>query len=100
MTGPLRRVAVYGGDLRRLVRALTDLADVALFGSTGQTGQGELRRLLAALRAGAVREVCVIVRWAGHGEVDAIRRLCRRLRVPCRDFLSIGAVRRCLSCDS
>ena len=100
VTGPLRRVAVYGGDLRRLARALAGLADVALFGSTGQTGQGELRRLLAALRAGAVREVCVIVRWAGHGEVDAIRRLCRTLRVPCRDFPSIGAVRRWLSCDS
>lgn len=91
------RVAVFGGDLHRLTRALAGLADLELFGSTGQTGQGELRRMLAALRAGAVREVCLVVRWAGHGEIDAIRRLCRTLGVGCRSFRSIGAVRRWLS---
>lgn len=88
------RVAVFGGDLRKLSRALADLDHVELFGSTGQTGQGELRRMSAALRAGAVQQVCVVIRWAGHGEVDAIRRLCRVLGIACRSVHSFGAVRR------
>lgn len=91
-----RRVAVFGGDLKKLARDLAGLTDVALFGSTGQTGQGELRRMLAALRGGAVVEVYLVIRWAGHGEIDAIRRLCRALGVVCRTFHSIGAVRRSL----
>ena len=90
------RVAVFGGDLRKLSRALADLDHVELFGSTGQTGQGELRRMSAALRAGAVQQVCVVIRWAGHGEVDVIRRLCRVLGVACLSFRSFGAVRRWL----
>jgi hypothetical protein len=49
------RVAVFGGDLRKLARDLAGLTDLELFGSTGQTGQGELRRMLAPLRAGAVQ---------------------------------------------
>lgn len=90
------RVAVFGGDLQKLARDLAEAADVELFGSTGQTGQGELRRMLAALRGGAVVEVCLVIRWAGHGEIHAIRRLCRVLGVVCRTFHSIGAVRRWL----
>jgi hypothetical protein len=90
------RVAVFGGDLQKLARDLAGLADVELFGSTGQTGQGELRRVRAALRGGGVVEVCLVIRWAGHGEIDAIRRLCRALGVVCRTFHSIGAVRRWL----
>jgi hypothetical protein len=42
------RVAVFGGDLRKLARDLADLGDLELFGSTGQTGQGELRRMSAS----------------------------------------------------
>lgn len=97
MTAARPRVAVFGGDLHRLARGLSGLADLELFGSTGQTGQGELRRVLAALRAGTIREVCLVVRWAGHGEIDAIRRLCRTLGVGYHCFRSIGAVRRWLS---
>lgn len=96
MVSRARRVAVFGGDLQKLARDLVEVADLELFGSTGQTGQGELRRMLAALRGGAVVEVCLVIRWAGHGEIDAIRRLCRVLGVVCRTFHSIGAVRRWL----
>ncbi len=88
------RVAVFGGDLSKLSRALADLDHVELFGSTGQTGQGELRRMTAALRAGAVQQVCLVIRWAGHGEIDVIRRLCRALGITCRCVHSFGAVRR------
>ena len=94
------RVAVFGGDLRKLTRALADLDHVELFGSTGQTGQGELRRISAALRGGAVRQVCVVIRWAGHGEVDVIRKRCRALGIACQSFHSFGAVRRWLSAPS
>ena len=90
------RTAVFGGDLRKLARDLAGLEDLELFGSTRQTGQGELRRVSAALRAGAVQQVCLVIRWAGHGEIDAIRKLCRALGVACRSFHSIGAVRRWL----
>lgn len=95
----LRRIAVYGGDLAHLAHGLADLAGVTLFGSSGQAGQGELRRLHAALRAGTIAEVCLVVRWAGHGETIKIRRLCRSLGVPCRIFNSIGAVVRALRGD-
>lgn len=94
------RIAVFGGDLRKLARDLADLQNLELFGSTGQTGQGELRRMLASLRAGALQHVCLVIRWAGHGEIDAIRRLCRALGVTCHCFHSFGAVRRWLKGDS
>ena len=94
------RVLVFGGDNRKLARDLAGLDHLELFGSTGQTGQGELRRVSAALRAGAVQQVCLVIRWAGHGEIDKIRKLCRALGVACRSFHSIGAVRRWLRGDS
>jgi hypothetical protein len=40
-----------------------------------------------------------VIRWAGHGEVDAIRKLCRALGVTCHSFHSFGAVRRWLRGD-
>lgn len=94
------RIAVFGGNIRKLTRDLAGLPNLELFGSTGQTGQGELRRMLASLRAGALQQVCLVIRWAGHGEIDAIRRLCRALGVTCHCFRSFGAVRRWLKGDS
>ncbi len=70
------RFVVFVGDIRKLARDLAGLEDLELFGSTGQTGRGELRCVSAALRAGAVQQVCFVIRWAGHGEIDAIRKLC------------------------
>jgi hypothetical protein len=97
---PGRPWGEFGGDLRKLARDLADFHDLELFGSTGQTGQGELRRMSAALRAGALQQVCLVIRWAGHGEIDAIRRLCRTLGITCHSFRSFGAVRRWLKGDS
>ena len=90
------RIAVFGGDIRKLTRDLAGLQNLELFGSTGQTGQGELRRMLASLRAGALQHVCLVIRWAGHREVRVFCRVCSTLGVPCHDFRSIGAVLRAL----
>lgn len=91
-----RRVAVFGGDRQRSARELGGLEHVELFGSSGQTGQGELRRLVAAIRAGRIARVYLVLRWAGHSEVRAIRRLCRERGIRCEVFRSFGAVRRAL----
>ncbi len=91
-----RRTAVFGGDLHKSARDLAGRDDVELFGSSGHTGQGELRRFSASLRAGMIDRVCLVLRWAGHSEVEAIRALCRAHGVVCELFRSVGAVRRAL----
>lgn len=91
-----RRIAVFGGDRQRSALELGELDHVELFGSSRQTGQGELRRLGAAIRAGRIVRVCLVLRWAGHSEVRAIRRLCRERGIGCEAFRSFGAVRRAL----
>ncbi|WP_434419674.1 hypothetical protein [Nannocystis pusilla] len=92
-----RRFAVVGGDIQKARIGLGTRDDVTLFGSSGQTGQGELRRLATALRAGKVERVFVVLRWVGHGEVAAIRALCRTLGIACVALRSFGAVRRALA---
>lgn len=97
MVNRRRRVAVFGGDLRRSARVLADREDVELFGSPGQTGRGEMRRICDALRAGLVERVYLVVRWAGHKDIEVIRAQCKALGVPCEICRSFGAVRRALS---
>ena len=91
-----RRSAVFGGDLHKSTRDLAERDDVEFFGSSGHSGQGELRRLSASIRAGMIDRVCIVLRWAGHSEVEAIRALCKAHNIPCKLFRSIGAVRRAL----
>lgn len=91
-----RRVAVFGGDLRRSARVFTERDDLELFGSSGQTGQGEMRRLSAALRAGRVDRVYLVIRWAGHKDIETIRALCKALGISCESYHSFGAVRRAI----
>lgn len=91
-----RRTAVFGGDLHKSARELTERDDVELFGSIGNTGQGELRRLSASIRGGMIERVCLVLRWAGHSEVEVIRALCKAHGVVCELFRSVGAVRRAL----
>lgn len=62
-----RRTAVFGGDLHKSARDLAERDDVELFGSSGHTGQGELRRLSASLRAGMIDRVCLVLRWSSRG---------------------------------
>lgn len=45
-------------------------------------GNGELRRLLSALRAGAIDLVVILARWNGHSATARVRRLCRSRGVP------------------
>ncbi len=76
-----QRTAVFGGDVRQRAR-WADLDDAEFFMSTRYGGNGEVRRLTAALRGGRIRRVLLLTRWNGHSAVNAIRALCRDLGVP------------------
>ncbi len=74
------RVAVYGGDGRQVER--WGMENVVFFPSSRSGGNGPLRRLEAALRAGGIALVVILWRWNGHPETTKVRRLCRQLGVP------------------
>ena len=75
-----RRIAVFGGDARQLHRGARYGA-ARFFQSPRSGGNGELRRLVAALRAGSIDCVVVLTRWNGHSATGKLRRICRRYGV-------------------
>ena len=48
------------------------------FGSGKDTGQGDIRRLEACIRAGSIDEVYMITRWNGHVTTQTVRELCKK----------------------
>ncbi len=71
------RVAILGGDGRQADR-WTGLGKVVHFQARGDGGNGELRRLLAALRSGRIALVVILSRWNGHSATTAVRKLCKK----------------------
>lgn len=76
------RVAIIGGDGRHGRVAWPPTVDVRVYGSAASAGDGELRRLVAAIRAREVVLVVVLARWMGHSATSSLRRTCRRGQVP------------------
>lgn len=74
------RVAIYGGDGRQV--ELWGAENVVFFQPSRFGGNGSLRRLEAALRAGRIALVVILWKWNGHPGTTKVRRLCRRLGVP------------------
>ena len=73
------RVALVGGDGRQARR--WDGA-VVQFRAPRDGGNGELRRVLSALRSGRYGRVIILAQWNAHSATVAIRRLCRQLGIP------------------
>ena len=67
-----RRVAIFGASRRG------DPTDGRVFRSRGDGGNGELQRLLMAIRAGTLEEVVIDHRFNGHAGVRAVVAACRR----------------------
>lgn len=74
------RVAVFGGDGRALPTGTAE--DARVFQSPRDGGNGELRRLEAALRGGGFARVVIVTRWNAHSATTKVRALCRRLGIP------------------
>lgn len=90
-----RVVALVGGIAERLDEGGEDgKAEVRVFGSVQEGGDGELRRLLASLRGGRVDEVWILTCWIGHSQSGAITRACKKLGIPVRRFGGRGQARR------
>lgn len=75
------RVAVLGGDARQQGR-WCELGTPTYFQARRFGGNGELRRLESALRAGTFDHVVILARWNGHSATTKVRRLCRSRGVP------------------
>ena len=76
-----RRVAIFGGDARQQDR-WNELGTPSFFQARRFGGNGELRRLESALRAGGFDHVVILARWNGHSATTKVRRLCKRRGVP------------------
>ncbi len=74
------RIAILGGDHRQARRAPAG-ADVRYFQARRDGGNGELRRLLAALAAGSIDTVVILARWNAHCVTGRVRAVCKRLGV-------------------
>lgn len=75
------RIAILGGDARQSERWRGE--GIAVFFQAPRFGgNGEARRLEAAIRSGSIDRVVILARWNGHSSTQAVRRLCRRLGIP------------------
>ncbi len=74
------RVAILGGDGRQ-ARKVPAGADVRCYQARRYGGNGELRRLLAALAAGSIDTVIILARWNAHCVTRRVRAVCKRLGV-------------------
>jgi len=77
----LGRTAVLGGDGRHPER-WDALGDVVIFRAPRDGGNGELRRLEAAIKAGSISRVVILSRFNGHSATQKIRRTCFTHAVP------------------
>ena len=75
------RVAVLGGDGRFRPEKLPGCR-VRLYRGCRYGGNGELRRLEQALKAGTIDRLIVLARWNSHSVTSRALRLCRRLQIP------------------
>lgn len=78
---PCRCLAVLGGD-GRYRPTMTSEQEVRIYKGRRFGGNGELRRLERALRAGGIDRLLVLARWNGHSAVGRVLRLCRQIGVP------------------
>lgn len=74
------RIAVLGGDGRIGRQGRTP--KVRIFKAARFAGNGPLRGLEKALRAGGIDRVVILARWNSHSATTRIRRVCRLLGVP------------------
>lgn len=77
VSAPPLRVAIVGGDGRQSDRWAA-WGETVHYQAPGDGGNGELRRLLSALRSGRIGLVVILARWNGHSATTAVRKLCKK----------------------
>jgi len=82
VTDPRSRsvILVVGGDARQGDRVVGN-THVRAIACTKHGGSGEHRAAIAAIRAGGIQLVLLLVRWLGHSESRAIASTCRTVGV-------------------
>lgn len=70
------RVAVLGGD-GRLPAGLVEAPEVIVFRSPREGGNGDVRRLEAALRSRTIGTLIVLTRWNSHSATRKLRRVAK-----------------------
>jgi hypothetical protein len=70
------RVAILGGDGRNAER-WAGLGEYEVYLSRDAGGNGEFRRLEAAVRSGTIRRVVVLARFNGHSGLARLRLICK-----------------------
>lgn len=71
-----QRVAILGGDVRQEGR-WSEFGAAVHFQGRRFGGNGELRRLEQAIRAGSFALVVILARWNSHATTSKVLRLCR-----------------------
>ena len=74
------RVAIFGGDARQQDR-WEEYGTAEFFQSPRHGGNGEVRRLAAAMRAGGIGLVVILARWNEHSGSGRIRKLAKKLGI-------------------
>ena len=93
-------IAVVGGD-GRLNGSFPSHIEIRRFGSS-KYGNGEISRVIAAIMAGTIDAVVLLVRWLGHSTYHQIKTACRRAGVRCLSVTGgeSSATREILALDS
>jgi hypothetical protein len=77
------RIAVFGGDTQQEGQwsGSAGAGSIRFFSDGRRKGDGELRSLLAAVRARSFDLVVILACWNGHSATRVVRRLCHRTGV-------------------
>ena len=72
-------IAIVGGDGR--AHHMRVAAVIRSFPSRRYSGNGSIRRVIAAIGSGKVELVVLLVRWLGHSEYDSVVRACKAAQI-------------------
>jgi len=86
-------VAVIGGVVNKLRERLSGTG-LRCYGSAHHSGNGELQRLLAAIRGGTIDEVWILFRSIGHSEVRRLRATCKACGITYTLVTGISSIRK------
>ncbi len=76
-------IAIVGGDGRD--HAMDIAAEIRSYPSSHNSGNGSIRDANAAIKAGKIQFVLLLVRWLGHSEYQSVVKACKAAQVRCRN---------------
>jgi hypothetical protein len=88
----------HSGQTDTAIAVAAGGVQVRFYGGVKDVGTGDLKRLEAAIKAGSIDEVYMLIRWNGHNTTQMVSKLCRDREIPCYTIYPADKVKRKQEC--